>query len=381
MQRKILIATTTRADWGLLAPLARRLAARPDCRVDVMASNMHLDPARGMTIDEIRADGFAPIVAPMPVGFDGAADAARAAGALQQSVADVLERLAPDLTVILGDRFEMLSVAAAAVIMRVPLVHISGGEVTEGAFDDCFRHALTKLSSLHLTATEAYRRRVIQLGERPDRVINTGAIGVMNAAAPAPMSRAELEADLGWSFGSDALLLTVHPETLGPDNVIGPTLEALDRFPDSRVLITYPNNDPAGQRIIDAVNAYAAAQPRGRVLIVPSLGRRRYHSALRCVKAVVGNSSSGIVEVPSAGIATVNIGNRQKGRISAASVINCPAQADAIVAAIGRALASDFTGVENPYSRPDTLDIMERAVAETPLDLLRAPKKFYDINQ
>lgn len=379
MQRKILIATTTRADWGLLAPLARRLASRADCRVDVMASNMHLDPARGNTLAEIRADGFEPIVAPMPVGFDSAADAARAAGALQQSAADVIERLRPDVMVILGDRFEMLSIAAAATIMRVPLIHISGGEITEGAFDDGFRHALTKLSALHLTATEAYRRRVIQLGEQPDRVVNTGAIGVMSASAPAPMSREELEADLGWQFGDSALLMTVHPETASETDIIAPALAAIDRFPESKVLITYPNNDPEGERIIRAAEAYAAAQPAGRVLLVPSLGRRRYHSALRCVRAVVGNSSSGVVEVPSAGIATINIGNRQKGRIAARSVINCPADADAIAGAIALALASDFSNVENPYSRPDTLDLMERAVAETPLELLRSPKVFFDL--
>lgn len=345
-----------------------------------MASNMHLDPALGNTIDEIRRDGFEPIVAQMPVGFTDAADAAAAAGALQQSAARVLSELKPDVIVLLGDRFEMLSIASAACIMRVPIVHISGGEVTQGAFDDSFRHAITKLSALHLTATEAYRRRVIQLGEQPDRVINSGALGVLSAADVPPMTRAELEADLGWEFGEDALLVTVHPETLGDGgDIIGETLSALSRFPQSRLLITYPNNDPEGERIIRAIEAYAASQPRGRVLLVPSLGRRRYHSALRCVRAVVGNSSSGIVEVPSAGIPTVNIGNRQKGRIAAESVIHCPAHADAIADAIARALNMDCRGIENPYSRPDTLEIMERAVAETPLTLLRQPKEFYDL--
>lgn len=379
MERKVLIVTTTRADWGLLSPLARRLSARADCRVEVVATNMHLDPDRGHTIDEIRADGFAPIVAKMPVGFNLPADAARAAGVLQQSMADVFERLKPDVAVILGDRFEMLSVAAAATIMRVPLIHISGGELTAGAFDDCVRHALTKLSAFHLTATEPYRRRVIQMGEAPERVVNTGAIGVLSASAAPPMTRAELEADLNWQFGENALLVTIHPETMNRVDVITPTLTALDRFPDSRLLITYPNNDPDGQLIIAAIEAYAAAQPSGRVKIVPSLGQKRYHSSLHCVRAVVGNSSSGVVEVPSAGIATVNIGDRQKGRIAADSVINCPAEVDAIAAAVTCALKSDFSDVVNPYYRPDTLDLMERAVAETPLALLRAPKPFNDI--
>lgn len=346
-----------------------------------MASNMHLDPARGNTLEEIRRDGFEPVIAPMPVDFTDGVGAAAAAGDLQRSVAQILDKFRPDILLLLGDRFEMLAIAMAACIMRVPIVHISGGEVTQGAFDDSFRHAITKLSALHLTATEAYRRRVIQMGEQPDRVINTGALGVLSAADVPEMSRRELEANLGWEFGAEALLVTVHPETLSDADIITPTLQALDRVPQSRLLITYPNNDPAGQRIIEAVETYAASQPAGRVLIVPSLGRRRYHAALHCVRAVVGNSSSGIVEVPSAGIPTVNIGDRQKGRIAADSVISCPAEADAIADTISRALLMDCRGIANPYSRPDTLDLMERAVAETPLGLLHQPKEFHDLNQ
>lgn len=376
--RKVLIASTTRADWGILSPLARELASRPDCDVIVMASNMHLDANRGNTIDEIRADGFEPVIAPMPVGFDSSAAAAAAAGELQKSVAEILEKHVPDVIVILGDRFEMLAVAAAATIMRVPIVHVSGGEITQGTFDDSFRHAITKLSALHLTATEAYRNRVIQLGEMPCRVINCGALGVLNVAAEPPMSRIELEEKLCWKFGKDALLVTVHPETLGSDDVITPTLMALSRFPQSKLLITYPNNDPDGQRIIDAIESYAKSELAGRVKLVPSLGRRMYHSALRCVKAVVGNSSSGVVEVPSVGIATVNIGNRQFGRVAAKSVINCVADVDDISAAVSRALSSDFSGVENPYFNPDTLRLMCAAIAETPLEVLRSPKVFFD---
>ncbi len=339
---------------------------------------MHLDSVRGATLDEIRADGFEPIVARMPVGFETPAAAAAAAGELQKSVAAIMEKFNPDLIVVLGDRFEMLGIAAAANIMRVPVVHISGGEVTQGAFDDSFRHAITKLSALHLTATETYRQRVIQLGEMPSRVINCGALGVRNVTLPPEMSREELENNLGWEFGSDAMLVTVHPETLGDSDIITPTLEALSRFPKSKLLITYPNNDPEGRKIIDAINSYAINEPQGRVKIVPSLGRKRYHAALRCVKAVVGNSSSGIVEVPSVGIATVNIGNRQLGRVAAESVFNCSANADDIAAAISRALVAEFENVANPYYNPDTLKIMCEAIAETPIDLLRSPKIFFD---
>lgn len=381
MKRRILIATSTRADWGLLSPVARRLRRRPDCEVMVMATNMHLDTSRGNTLAEIRTDGFDPLIAPMPVGFDTGEAAARAAGACMASAAEVMGRVGPDVAVLLGDRFEIAAIAQAAVIMRVPLVHISGGEVTAGAFDDCFRHSITKMAALHLTATEPYRRRVIQLGEDPSRVINAGSLGVMNMAAEPLMDRSSLEADLEWEFGSDALLVTLHPETMSdlPADVMARAMfEALDRFPSSRLLVTYPNNDPAGDRIIKVIEDYAASAPSGRVRLVPSLGRRRYHSALRCVRAVVGNSSSGIVEVPSAGIPTVDIGSRQQGRIAASSVIHCAPDPDSIAGAVARALAMDCRGIVNPYSRPDTLDIVERAIAETPLEMLRSPKVFYD---
>ena len=377
--RLILIASTTRADWGILSPLARALADRDDCEVKVLASNMHLDPQRGRTIDEIRADGFDPIVALMPFNLVSSEDAAAAAGDLQKSVAKALSSLDPDVLVLLGDRFEVLSIASAANIMRIPIVHISGGEITQGAFDDSYRHALTKLSTLHLTATERYRQRVIQLGEQPEMVINCGALGVQNVLSDAILSRSKLEKDLCWDFGENAMLVTVHPETVSQQDIITPTLQALNRFPQSKLLITYPNNDPAGRYIIDAIETYAKSQPEGRIKLVPSLGRLRYHSALRCVKMVVGNSSSGVVEVPSVGIPTVNIGNRQYGRIAASSVISCDAERDAITDAIKNAFEFDCTGVENPYYKADTLQLMVDAIAKTPLEKLREPKRFYDL--
>ncbi|MBD5373364.1 MAG: UDP-N-acetylglucosamine 2-epimerase (hydrolyzing) [Bacteroides sp.] len=376
--RKILIATSTRADWGILSPLARALRERPDCRVDVMATNMHLDPARGNTIQSVRADGFDPIIAPMPVGFESPLQAAEAMGECLAASARVISEAAPDLIVILGDRFEALAIASAAVMLRVPVVHLHGGEVTVGAFDDSFRHAITKLATLHLTSTEAYRRRVIQLGENPERVHNVGALGV----APRPaLSRAELEADLNWQFGDEAILMTLHPETLGAISaarLAAETFSALDRFPDSKILITYPNNDPGAAEIVSAIEDYAARNPE-RVKVVPSLGSARYFAALKCVRLVLGNSSGGIIEVPSAGIPTVNIGRRQQGRIAAASVISCAPAAESIADAIARAFALDCSGVSNPYELPDTLDRMTRIIAETPLASLREPKRFFDL--
>lgn len=376
--RKILIATTTRADWGILSPLARSLSSRQDCKVDVLATNMHLDPARGNTIQALRDDGFEPLIAPMPVGFGGTLDAAQSMGECLASSARVISEAAPDLIVILGDRFEALAIASAAVMLRIPIVHIHGGEITEGAFDDSFRHAITKLASLHLTATDVYRQRVIQMGENPERVFNVGALGV---APKQLLTQAELEAELNWQFGENALLLTLHPETLSSlpaGELAKETFKALDHFPVSNILITYPNNDPGAEEIISAIKAYAADN-RGRVNVVPSLGAARYFSALRCVKAVVGNSSSGIIEVPSAGIPTVNIGNRQAGRVAADSVINSAPTAAEIADAVSRALAMDCSGVRNPYQQPDTLRLMTGIIAETPLENLREPKKFHDL--
>ncbi len=383
MPRKILIATSTRADWGLLSPVARMLADMAGIEVKVMATNMHLDPVRGNTLDEIRGDGFEPVAAYMPTGYATGADAARAMADGARSAADVIEGESPDIVVVLGDRFEILGIAAVANVMRVPVVHISGGEVTEGAFDDNFRHAVTKLSALHLVSTADYRRRVIQLGEEPDRVIDTGAIGVANVMEDTGLTVGELEVDIDFHFFPVSLLVTLHPATLSDipaRESVSHLLAALDRFPDINLLFTYPNNDPEGEEIIRAIDAYAAADRAGRVRVVPSLGRRRYHTALRGVSAVVGNSSSGIMEVPSAGIPTVDIGIRQRGRLSPASVIHCDDSADAIAAAIARALETDCSGMANPYYKPDTVKLIADAIAYTPMKLLRRPKRFYDLS-
>ncbi len=383
--RKIAIATGTRADWGLLSPVARALAARTDCEVVILATNMHLIPEYGDTISEIRADGFADVVrVEMPVDTDTPLDTVSAMAGCMQGMARELTRLHPDLIVILGDRFEMLATATAALMTGVPIVHIAGGEISEGAVDDSIRHAITKMASLHLTATEPYRRRVIAMGEEPGRVINTGAIGVWNMLHAPRMSRRELEESISFTLPEGSLLVTYHPATLDPENPAvrcRALLDALDRFPDSHVLITYPNNDARGRVIIDMIEEYARLNP-SRVRVIPSLGRTRYISALTCVSAVVGNSSSGIVEVPSMGIPTVDVGIRQRGRLAGASVNHCGDAADEIAAAIAAALSPEGQETArtspNPYAKADTLAIMAEAIACTPLDKLRT-KKFHDI--
>ncbi|MDE5941237.1 MAG: UDP-N-acetylglucosamine 2-epimerase (hydrolyzing) [Muribaculaceae bacterium] len=384
--RKIAIATSTRADWGLLSPIARALDARNDCQVTVIATNMHLDPRYGMTVDEIEADGFLSVRrVEMNAESDSPQHTAVASARCMAGFADVFAELSPDIVVILGDRYEMLSVAAAATIMRIPIVHIAGGEISEGAFDDSIRHAITKLSSLHLTATEPYRQRVISMGEDPAKVINTGAIGVWNMTNEQPITKPALEQSIGMEITPGTLLVTLHPATLDSCPTatrIDALLQALDRFPLSRIIFTYPNNDPDGSVIISRINAYAA-ENAARCAVVPSLGHKRYLSALHYVAAVVGNSSSGIVEVPSAGIPTVDIGIRQQGRLASQSVIHCEADSRSIAAAIETALSPSFREMAatapNPYCRPDTLSLIVNAIATVPLSELAA-KRFIDHN-
>lgn len=364
MKRKIAIITGTRADWGLLSPIARELHDRPDCQLQVIATNMHLDRRFGNTAAEIEADGFE-IAArvPLTAASDSAADTAIAMGECLSGMARALDCLRPDIAVILGDRYEMLAAASAATLLRIPIAHLHGGEVSEGAIDDNIRHAITQLSSLHLTSTEPYRQRVIAMGKDPSTVINTGAIGVFNMLHATLMPRDELIASLdGWNPGERAMLVTLHPAT-ADDTVTSATqaqamFEALDRFPQSRLLITYPNNDPDHEAIIEAISQYARRWG-DRVKVVPSLGWRRYLSALQLVSAVVGNSSSGIIEVPSAGIPTVDIGARQRGRIAADSVIHCAPHAESIAQAIALALSPQMQSLaalcHNPYMQPDTL--------------------------
>lgn len=387
-RKKICIATGTRAEWGLLSPIARELQQREDTELQIVATNMHLDPRYGHTVDEITGQGFtvnACVDMSMP-GQDTDSDLSKAeAMALcTDGMAKAFYKLNPDLLVILGDRYEMLSTATAAMMLGIPIAHIHGGEITLGAVDNSIRHAITKMASLHLTSTEAYRRRVIQMGEMPERVINTGAIGVYNAMHVPAIPKQELEDSIGMKLDRDTILLTYHPVTLDrerPSVRFRAILDALDRRPDLKILITYPNNDAGGREIIAMIEEYRRMHP-DRVTVVPSLGMRRYLSSLLHIGAVVGNSSSGIIEVPSAGIPTVNIGIRQKGRISAGSVIHCGDSTDEIFNALEIALSDKFrqeaAHTSNPYFRPDTLHKIVKALTECHISRFEE-KPFYDL--
>lgn len=381
-RRKIAIATSTRADWGLLSPLAKRLSSVPEVECVVIATNMHLDPRRGNTINEIVADGFHPEICAIELPADDSPlETAKGMARCLDGFATTLDKLQPDEIIILGDRYEMLAVASAATILRIPIIHIAGGEISEGAIDDSIRHAITKLSALHLTSTEPYRQRVISMGEPPERVFNTGAIGVSNLQWIKPMSKTELEESIGFTIDRNTIIVTIHPATTSESDTAPEALfDALSELTDIRAIITYPNNDAHGNRIIELIENFVLKNSH-RAKAIPSLGHQRYLSSLRYAGAVVGNSSSGIVEVPSAKIPTVNIGPRQNGRIAADSVINCGETKSEICEAIRLALSDKGQRTAqqtvNPYFQPDTLEKMTDAIMSfTPGELKQ--KHFYD---
>jgi UDP-hydrolysing UDP-N-acetyl-D-glucosamine 2-epimerase len=381
---KLAIATGTRAEYGIFRPLLRAFAGR-GWPFELYVTGTHLSPEHGLTIGEIEADGF-PIAEriDIAIGDDSTRGVTHSMALALSGFGEALERRRPDLLFILGDRFEALAIAAAAQVARVPVAHLHGGETTEGAIDEAFRHAVTKMSHLHFTSTEAYRNRVIQLGEAPERVFAVGALGLDNLQDLEPIGRVELEAELGIKLRERNLLVTQHPLTLDPEQSVhdlAALLEALDRFPDVGVVMTAPNADPGGRQAAAALEDYAAKRP-DRVKLVASLGSRRYFGLLRLVHAAVGNSSSGLIEVPSFGIPTVNVGCRQQGRIAGPSVIHVEGDAGAIAAAIERALSpaarQAAADAPNPYGSGNTAAAICRIIKglEPPI---RVEKSFHDM--
>ena len=385
MKRKICIATGTRADWGLLSPIAQALNKRDDVDLKIIATNMHLSEEYGSTWKEIENDGLKiDWRVKMKSDADSRKDTVLAMSECMAGMAEALAALQPDLLVILGDRYEMLATASAALILRIPIAHIAGGAISQGAYDESIRHAITKMSHIHLTETERYRKRVIQLGENPEHVIYTGAIGVYNIMHTQYISREQLERELNLTLSDRLILATFHPATLDempPQQQCKNLLAALDRHPDYQTIFTYPNNDSEGRIIIQLIESYRRRHPE-RVAVFPSLGMRRYLSMLHCATAVVGNSSSGIVEVPSIGIPTLDIGIRQMGRTAAPSVLHCGVSEEEIVDGLETVLSSSFRliakSAENPYYLPDTLEKMVDAIVNTPLDNIII-KPFYDV--
>lgn len=383
--RKICVVTGSRAEYGLLSGLMRAIQEDKDLQLQVIATNMHLSPEFGLTYREIEKDGFQiDKKVQMLLSSDTPNATTKSVGLATIGFADAYEDLQPDLIVVLGDRFEILAAVSAALFFKIPVAHLHGGEITEGAYDDSIRHAITKMSHLHFTSTEAYRQRVIQLGEQPDRVFYVGAIGVENIKRVSLMSQAELENSIRFKLGEKSLLVTYHPVTLENHTAADQCrnlLEALDEFPDYKIIFTLPNSDTDGRVIIRLINEYVSLRPE-RCMAIPSLGLQRYLSALKCVSAVVGNSSSGIIEVPSFGIPTLDIGNRQKGRIAAESVVHCGNDSRSIIEGMQQVLSDVFRKqvkhVLNPYEKRDTTKNIYKIISTYPLENLRQ-KKFYDV--
>jgi len=345
MPRKICVVTGTRAEYGLLYWLMREIQQDPDLELQLIVTGTHLSPEFGYTVQVIEQDGF-PIHEriEMLLASDTPAAVTKSMGLALIGFADAYARLQPDIVVILGDRYEIMTAAQAAMIARIPIAHIHGGERTEGAIDEAIRHSITKMAHLHFVSTEEYRRRVIQLGEHPDKVFNFGAIGIDNIVNLNLLNRDELEQSLNFSLGDKYFVCTYHPVTLdasGPSQAFRNLLDALREFPDYKVIMTKPNADPNSHIIIQMMEEFAQEQ-RDRVLVVASLGQLRYLSAVKHCDLVIGNSSSGIIEVPSLMKPTVNIGDRQKGRAAGASVIHVSENKEEIVQAIHQALSASF---------------------------------------
>lgn len=385
MKRKICIVTGSRAEFGLLRWVMQDIAREASLELQVVATGMHLSPVHGLTYQEIEAAGFAiDVRVEMLLEADTPTAIAKSMGLGMIGFADAFARLAPDVVLLLGDRFEILAAASAAMVAGIPLAHLHGGELTEAAFDDAIRHAITKMSHLHFVAAEDYRRRVIQLGESPARVFNVGGLGVDAIKRVRLMERGALEADLGFALGSRCLLVTFHPVTLEGEREsarqMQALLDALDALRDIRLVFTLPNADTGGRALASMVEDFVARHPLASSHV--SLGQVRYLSLLARVDAVVGNSSSGLAEAPSFGVPTVNIGDRQKGRLQAASVINCQPERNDILRAIEIALSLDFRSmlgdVANPYGNGGAAARIVEVLANCRLEGLLT-KSFYDI--
>lgn len=357
MSRKICVITSTRAEYGLLRWVMQGIKDDPVLSLQVIVTGMHLSPEFGLTYRDIEKDGFKiDRKVEMLTSSDTSIGVAKSMGLGLISFADALSELKPDLIMVLGDRFEIFAAVAAAMVARIPIAHLHGGESTEGLIDEAIRHSITKMSHLHFVATEKYRQRVIQLGEQPEKVFLVGGLGIDNIKRLQLLNRTQLEASIGFQLGSKSLLITFHPvtlETSTSEDQMAELLAALAELKDTQLIFTMPNADAGGRTIIKMVQRFVSENRNSRAYT--SLGQLRYLSCIAHVDGVVGNSSSGLVEVPSLKKGTINIGDRQRGRLQAASVINCEPTRKSIKAAIERLYSTEFqetlNHVINPYGQ------------------------------
>lgn len=385
--KKICIVTSTRAEYGLLRNLINKVDKDPELDLCLIVTGMHLSPEFGMTISEIVADGY-PITEKIDIlmSSDSISAISKTMGIASISFAEAFERLKPDMLVVLGDRYEMLPICACAVNAHIPIAHISGGETTEGAIDECIRHCITKMSYLHFPACEPYRKRIIQLGESPERVFNFGDVGVELVRTIKLLEKSQLEESIDFSLGKLYACVTFHPTTLeagSAEKQIDELLKAISNFPDMRFIFTKANSDASGRVINKKIDRYVSENEN--CIAFTSLGVQRYLSCLKYAAVVIGNSSSGIVEAPSFGVPSINIGDRQKGRLQATSIINCKPLADDIIEAINLSLTKEFINQArntiNPYGSGSTSDSIIRVIKDFLYNnKINLKKKFYDID-
>jgi GDP/UDP-N,N'-diacetylbacillosamine 2-epimerase (hydrolysing) len=382
MTRKVCVVTGSRAEYGLLRWVMEDIRACPDLTLQLIATGAHLSPEFGLTFREIEADGFR-IDRKLEIllSSDSAAGVAKSMGLALIGFADALQQLQPDVLLVLGDRYEIFAAVAAAMVARVPVAHLHGGEASEGSFDESMRHCITKMSALHFVAAEPYRRRVIQLGEDPARVFLVGGLGADGITRRKLLDREQLEAALGIKLGTKCLLVTFHPATLEEESAehqMTELLAALEALGDTQLIFTMPNADTDGRALLGMVERYVDTHPGSHAF--RSLGQLRYLSCLQFVDGVVGNSSSGLTEAPSFRIGTVNIGDRQKGRLKAASIIDCAADRGSIASALRRLFSPDFrsalAGVRNPYGEGGASEKIVTVLRTHPLDGI-VKKSFY----
>jgi GDP/UDP-N,N'-diacetylbacillosamine 2-epimerase (hydrolysing) len=383
--RKIAVVTGSRSEYGLLMGLMHELKTASDVTLQVLVTGMHLEDHFGLTYKEIEKDGFT-IAAKVPVleSDDSPAAMARAVARGISGFTEVYQKLSPDLVVVLGDRFEILAAAESAMLLSIPVAHIHGGETTEGAIDESIRHAITKMSQLHFTTADVHRKRVIQLGENPLNVYNVGAPGLDNLASLKLLSLVELENALNFKSGKQLFLVTFHPETLSETPIkqqMGELFSALRKFPEAKIIFTKPNADSGGREIASQIDSFVQTDPQKYFAFV-SLGQLKYLSLMKAADVVIGNSSSGLIEAPFFKKPTVNIGDRQKGRLCGDSVIHTPTKSDSIETAIKRAISAEIQTVlstcESPYGKPGAAKKMAAVLRSADLSSLKR-KRFFDL--
>ena len=383
MRRKVCVVTGSRAEYGLLYWVLREIQNASGLELQLVVTGMHLSNEFGLTVQQIENDGFEiSHKVEMLLSSDSAVGITKSTGLGMIGFADAFSLLKPHIVLLLGDRFELLAAASAALFAVIPIAHIHGGEVTIGAFDDAIRHSITKMAHLHFTSTDEYRNRVLQLGEKPGRVFNVGAPGIDNIHRLTLLGKADLEEELGLQLGAHSLLVTFHPVTLEPNSArknFKALLKALDKLTDVSIVFTKANADTEGRVINEMIDNYAVNH--SLAIAHTSLGQLKYLSLLKYVTGVVGNSSSGLIEAPSLKVGTVNIGERQKGRVRAKSVIDCEPTYEGIRAALKRLFDSEFqeqvSSVVNPHGSGDVSRQIVGVLRDARLDEL-TKKEFVD---